>query len=400
MVLKRSKRGSPGEGRFVPNLLLILALVSSYGASAQDGEAVEQVLEEIVVTGSRIERSNESSSQPLSMISSEDLLQNGQTDIGEILNDQPALLSSVTATNSIDDPSSNVDDTGGVGGAALDLRGLGLERTLTLVNGRRHVSGVEGTSAVDINSIPAALIERVEILTGGASAIYGSDAVTGVVNFVLKKDFEGFEFDAQTGISDRNDAESNAFKALFGRNFADGRGNVVVAGQYERRVGLRQGDRSFLTGDGLADNDTNPALRFQSGDISAANTPNFSRFYNFENTGLFPVGLSIPDADGFISDYADTFGESPSLTSAELALIDRAANAFPQAILPGRTFNITSPYGVVALGDFGSGATPLGSEPDLDGNGTPDCLDSFTGYNSSLAGAGSFGGCRWLLVHR
>lgn len=379
--------------------LLSSVLCLSPSAFAADSEDSELVLEEVVVTGSRITRSNESSSQPLALISAEDLRQNGQTDIGEILNDQPSLLSSVTGTNSIDAQAGNVGEAGAVGGAALDLRGLGLERTLTLVNGRRHVSGVEGTSAVDINSIPSGLIERVEVLTGGSSAIYGADAVTGVVNFVLKDDYEGFEIDAQTGLSSRGDAEASSFKALFGRNFNDGRGNIVVAAQYETRVGLRQGDRSFLRNDGLADNDTNPALRFQNGDINSGGTPNFDRFYNFENTGLFPVGLSIPDQDSFASDYAAEFGEAPSLTPDELALINRASNAFPQAILPGRTFNITSPYGVVALGDFGVGATPLGSEPDLDGNGTPDCLDSFTGYNSSLAGAGSFGaagGC-WVI---
>ncbi len=389
--------------RMVPVRLWAVFAASALGGSnalAQDSGGSDVMLEEVIVTGSRITRSNESSSQPLSLISAEDLRQNGQTDIGEILNDQPALLSSVTATNSIDAAAGNVGEAAAVGGAALDLRGLGLERTLTLVNGRRHVAGIEGTSAVDINSIPSGLIERVEVLTGGSSAVYGADAVTGVVNFVLKDDYEGFEFDYQTGISDRNDAESNSFKALFGQNFAEGRGNIVIAGQYERRVGLRQGDRSFLGGDGLWDNDTNPELRFQNGDISAGSTPNFERFYNFDNTGRFPVGLRIPGtAESFIEDYTSEFGSAPSLTSAEQALISRAANAFPQAILPGRTFNITSPYGVVALGDFGTGATPLGSEPDLDGNGTPDCLDSFTGYNSSLAGAASFGaagGC-WFI---
>ncbi|MEM1230113.1 MAG: TonB-dependent receptor [Pseudomonadota bacterium] len=363
----------------------------------------DTIIEEVVVTGSRLRRSNESSSQPLALVTGEQMARAGQPDIGEILNDQPALLASVTGTNSIDASANaagtNFDEANSVGGAALDLRGMGIARTLVLVNGRRHVSGVEGTSAVDINTIPPGLIERVEVLTGGASAVYGADAVTGVVNFVLKDDFEGFEFDIQSGISGESDAESSVFNAIFGRNFGDGRGNITLAGRYETRVGLRQGDRSFLAGDGLWDNDTNPALRFQTGDIQASSTPNFAQFYNFENTGLFPVGLNIPSADDFISDYTAEFGAAPSLTQTELDLIDRAANAFPQAILPGRTFNITSPYGVVAAGDFGSGATPLGSEPDLDGNGVSDCLDSFTGYNSSLAGAGSFGaagGC-WVI---
>ena len=169
--------------------------------------------------------------------------------------------------------------------------------------------------------------------------------------------------------------------------------------QYDYDDGLKQGDRNFFREDGVWNNDTNPALRFQTGDIDAGATPNFSRYYNFDNTGLFPVGLRIPTAaEDFIADYTGEFGEAPTLTAGELAIIERAASAPPQAFLPGRTFSITSPYGVVALGDFGT-AIPLGSEPDLDGNGTSDCLQSFTGYNSSLDGAGSFGaagGC-WFI---
>ena len=361
--------------------------------------AQESELEEVVITGSRITRSNGDASQPLSVIDSDSLTRVGQTDIGEIINDQPALLSSVTGNNSIDSAAQNVNQAQNVGGAALNLRGLGTARTLTLVNARRHVSGIEGSSAVDIGTIPAALIERVEVLTGGASAVYGADAVTGVVNFVLKDNFEGMEFDVQTGLSGDNDAQASVLSGLFGKNFNDQRGNIVIGVQYQDRKGLRQGDRSFLAGDGLWDNDTNPALRFQNGDISADATPNFSRYYNFANTGLYPVGLQVPGADTFIADYTAAFGSAPTLTAAERAIIDRAANAYPQAILPGRTFNVTGPYGIVALGDFGTGKTPLGSEPDLDGNGIPDCLDSFTGYNSSLGGKASFGaagGC-WAI---
>ncbi|MEE4360367.1 MAG: TonB-dependent receptor [Pseudomonadales bacterium] len=368
------------------------------GAQLPAAFAADDGIEEVVVTGSRIQRGNANSPAPISTINSDDILRSGQPDIAEILNDNPSLLSSITGTNSIDSEPNNVGAADNVGGSALDLRGLGFERTLTLVNGRRHVAGIEGTSSVDVSTIPAALIERVEVLTGGASAVYGADAVTGVVNFVLKEDFEGFEVDFTPGISGEGDNESYRASATWGRNFAEGRGNFVVSFQTDYDAGLRKGDRKFFDNDGPWDNDTNPARRFQQGEIDATATPNLARYYNFDNTGLFPWGLLIPSAETFAANYESEFGTAPTLNAAELALIERAATAAPQAILPGRTFNITSPYGVVAIGDFGL-ETPLGSEPDLDGNGISDCLQSFTGYNSSLDGAAAFGavgGC-WAI---
>lgn len=379
--------------------IALCAGTASISTLPQLAVAQDDQIEEVVVTGSRLrQNSNATSSQPISTINALDLTQTSTTDIAEVLNDNPALLSSVTGTNSIDNAASNVGGANNVGGSSLNLRGLGFERTLTLVNGRRHVAGIEGTGAVDVSTIPAALIERVEVLTGGASAVYGADAVTGVVNFVLKDDFEGFEIDARTSISGESDAETSNLSVLFGRNFNDGRGNITVAGQYSQSQGVRQGDRDHTANDALYADDVNPALRFQTGNITSGATPNFAQFYNFDTNGRFPVGARIPTAEDFIADYTAEFGMAPTLSSGELALIDQAANAFPRALLPGRTFNITSPYGVVAAGDFGL-ETALGSEPDLDGNGTPDCLDSFTGYNSSLAGASSFGaagGC-WVI---
>ena len=222
--------------------------------------------------------------------------------------------------------------------------------------------------------------------------------MTGVVNFVLKDDFEGFEIDTRTAMSAEGDAETSNIDLLFGRNFNEGRGNFTIAAQYNQSAGLRQGDRFHTANDRLYSDDVNPALRFQPGDIAASSTPNLAQFYNFDNTGRFPVGARIPSADTFIANYTSEFGVAPTLTAGELALFDQAATAYPRILLPGRTYNITSPYGVVAAGDFGL-EVPLGSEPDLDGNGTPDCLDSFTGYNSSLVGTSSFGaagGC-WVI---
>ena len=232
---------------------------------------------------------------------------------------------------------------------------------------------------MDISTIPAALIDRVDVLSGGASAVYGADALTGVVNVILKDDFEGVELGVQTGMDQHGDNNANRFSITAGKNLFGGRGNITFSAQVESDNGLLQGQRSFLADNALLNDDANPALRFQQGDISAGDTPNLAEFYNFANTGRYGWGLRIPSEETFTADYTDEFGAAPSLTAAEKALFARAANAYPQALLPGRTFSITSPYGVVALANFGGL-----DGPDLDGDGTADCLQSFTGYNSSL----------------
>jgi len=148
----------------------------------------EADVEVVSITGSRIPSDpNINSSVPLQSIDQNDIKRSGELNLADIVADIPALVSSLTAENST------------TGANQLDLRGLGGERTLTLVNGRRHVAGFRGTSAVDIGTIPRALVERVEVTTGGGSAVYGADAVTGVVNFILKDDFEGVQIDLQGG---------------------------------------------------------------------------------------------------------------------------------------------------------------------------------------------------------
>ena len=368
---------------------LFLAANSGFSASAiaQDTNVDDEELEEVVVTGSRIKRdSNLAGSAPVATTSAEDFRQSGEIDISEILNDQPALLASVSAENSIDSIFfSGFNGTTAIGQSVLQLRGLGPARTLVLVNGRRHVSGVSGTQSVDIGSIPPALIERVETLTGGASSVYGADAVTGVINFVLKDDFEGFTGDIQGSISDEGDAERYRVSLLYGQNFADGRGNFTVAVDYSKAEELKAGARDFTVDQRQASSGfPNPALRFQSGDISAANTPNFAQFFN-PAQGRFSRGFVIPNQADFIASFTDEFGAAPNLTAAEVALFDQAAGAPPLAVLPQLAFSVTSTFGVIAPADFSS------PDVDTDGNGTPDCLDSFTGFNSSFDFSGAFG---------
>ena len=364
-------------------------LIMTMLALATLSMAQEYVIEELIVTGSRIARdANLNSAQPIQSLDAADIAASGEFSLADVVNDVPALLSSITAEQS-------VDRAGRDGSNRLNLRGLGQNRTLVLVDGKRHVGGLQGSSAADIGSIPQVLVERVDVLTGGASAVYGADAVTGVVNFILKDDFTGLEIEARTGLSEYGDSEQNTLSFVYGVDVSEGRGNFTIALDLRQDQGLKVHERSDGMAAGSARDWTNPALRFQRGEIGPA-TPNFARYYNYENTGLFHYGLNIPSVDQFVADFLEKFGEVPILTDAELALIGRAARAPRRAALPFANFTITSGYGYIIPGNP---FTLAGFDPetpiDLDGNGIPDCLDSFTGYNSVFGSAsfGVVGGC-------
>lgn len=202
--------------------------------------------EEIVVTGSRINRPDYAAPNPVVSFGAADLRQSGTTNVTAFLQRVPALTNSLDSTRTAG--RSQADGAlGQVGLNLLDLRGLGPNRTLVLVNGRRHVAGQPDTAAVDINAIPTDLIERVDVLTGAASAIYGADGVSGVVNFVLRRDFDGVAARVQAGISERGDAGNRFASVIAGRNFADGRGNLTLAYEYNADDPLANDDRDYLT---------------------------------------------------------------------------------------------------------------------------------------------------------
>jgi len=364
-------------------------------AFAQEGE-----VEEIIVTGSRIARDpNLGSSVAVQSVTADDIQLSGRMDVVEVIRQIPALMTSETGDGSSSPVGSAFDsDTSSVldlsGEAVLQLRGMGLSRTLVLVDGRRHVAGSPGNAAVDINTIPLPLIERVEVLTGGASAIYGADAVTGVVNFIMKDNFVGLEITAQGGMSSKGDGEDFRLGGVWGTNFADDRGNFAIAVDYRKRESMTMGDRSWSANNAIAANEGgHPDLRFQAGEITAAET-NFSSFYALSN-GQYPYGLLIPSADDFVTNFNASFPGTPittaDLTSGELALIDRADNSPTQLIDRFLTFSISSEGGVVLPG------TAFAEGIDLDGNGVDDCFDSFQGFNGVLdfspPGFGFLGGC-------
>jgi len=200
----------------------------------------------IRVTGSRIERSNLNSANPVNTFDSFQIDLSGATNSAEILRTLPAIgVSAVTSTNS-----NFFTNASGVN--TIDLRNLGEDRTLVLVNGRRFVAGLPGSNVVDFNSIPTELIDRMDVVTGGASAVYGSDALAGVINIVLKDDFEGAIVSGQAGISEEGDDETYQLSTTIGSNFADGRGNAVASITWSRENGVYASDRAGRDVDGFS----------------------------------------------------------------------------------------------------------------------------------------------------
>ncbi len=207
------------------------AAAAALPAFAQDGDADDT----IVVTGTRIQREDLNAPSPVTTVSSEQLVLTNTVNSEQFLNTLPQVVPS------LDQTSNNPGD----GSASVRLRGLGAGRTLILVDGARFV-GKGATFEVDLNNIPSVLVERIDVVTGGASAIYGSDAVAGVVNFILKKDFEGVQLDVSHELSAAGwDANTTNIAITAGGNFADGRGNAVVFASYTNRKALFQADRSF-----------------------------------------------------------------------------------------------------------------------------------------------------------
>jgi outer membrane receptor protein involved in Fe transport len=195
----------------------------------------------ITVTGTRIRRPNLESPVPITSMSAEELPEQGQASIGDALNDLPSLRSTFSQQNS-------GASIGTAGENFLDLRGLGTTRTLVLVNGRRHVTASVGNFIPDVNTIPQELVERVDIVTGGEAAVYGSDAVAGVVNFILKRNFDGIRLRVQDGVSERGDRPIQVATLTAGQNFADGRGNIAVSLEYTKAAPLFARDRDNQTG--------------------------------------------------------------------------------------------------------------------------------------------------------
>ena len=201
----------------------------------------------IVVTGSRIKRPNFDADQPAIVLDSAEIESRGFETLGQALNEQPSF--GVPGASPVGGQAGSF----GSGQSFVNFLGLGDQRTLVLVNGRRFVSSntasIFGPTSsglqVDLNDINTKLVDRVETIAIGGAPIYGSDAIAGTVNIILKRDYEGIDLDAQYGLAEEGDAPNYRIRALAGTNFGDGRGNVTIAGEYNRGKGLVYNDRAI-----------------------------------------------------------------------------------------------------------------------------------------------------------
>lgn len=227
----------------------VLLAHATSAAQGTDESAPSEELTTVVVTGSRVMREGYEAPTPTTIVGAEQIEMAAPANVADYLNTLPALPGSSTTRQG-----NNSISAATAGMNRLDLRGIGTNRTLVLVDGRRYV-GSTLAGDVDVNSIPNALIERVEIVTGGASAVYGSDAVAGVVNFILDKDFEGLKTDVQAGQSRYDDAEQLQASLSYGMTFADGRGHLLTSGEYSRNEGVPNSlDRSWFKQWGIVNN--------------------------------------------------------------------------------------------------------------------------------------------------
>jgi outer membrane receptor protein involved in Fe transport len=290
--------------------------MSAQVAFAQEAAPTEAV-QKVQITGSRLLSPSAESPTPLQILTSADIAASGAVNLQDLLQKNPTI-----GTPSLSRTNSNFLTSGG-GVSTVNLRNLGDSRTLVLVNGRRFVSGVPGDTAVDLNTIPVDFIERVELLTGGASATYGSDAVAGVVNIILKRNFEGVTVDASTGKSDKNDDFKKKLAITFGTTSADGGSNIMGHFGYSKQGSVMSKDRPGL-GAAVDQYSLGAGVTGDAKDAYTATFPFYSSFAPqgrfFTSTGSYTydkAGKEIPwSTNGSATQAATGFNRSEYRTIA------------------------------------------------------------------------------------
>jgi iron complex outermembrane receptor protein len=276
--------------------VLFLAGVLATGTATEVAVFAQQpaqgqgALEEITVTGSRIVRSNYSAQTPIVTVDKEAFESRMNVGIEATLNQFPQfnVAGSQSALSRAQTPFPAATEAPGA--ATINLRALGPNRSLVLIDGKR-VQPINGLLAVDVNTIPTAAIDRVEVITGGAAAVYGADAIAGVVNFILKKNFNGLDLSARYGTTQEGDGNETSLSGLFGADLADGRGNVMIGADYSKRDVILGKDRAWVR-NGWADPNTN------GGGLGSSNLSQFGALYVDQNGHVFdpanPVAYTGP----------------------------------------------------------------------------------------------------------
>jgi outer membrane receptor protein involved in Fe transport len=352
----------------------------------------EPALEALVVTGSRIASPNEVSTSPILSISSQSIQVSGKTDITDLINQLPQIFSNDLGQD-LGNNTSGLTTPGGV--ATADLRGLGPARTLVLIDGVRLGVGSPNTAiaepAPDLDQIPVGLVERVEVVTGGASAAYGSDAIAGVVNFIMKKNFEGFEVDGQMGENDHEnhntwiqglarqfgtipatgsvqDGRNKHFDVIMGTNFADGQGNITGYLSYRHADPVYSSARDFGSCE-LLPNTTFTGVSCggssNSNWFNPATGPNAGTVYSVSGHGFVPWGTpgTNPPAEFNSQPFIDLSREDDRYNAAFMAH-EQITEAFQpylqfffmddktqQVVAPAALFKDANPLDPTGAGD-------------------------------------------------
>lgn len=239
----------------------VAAPADQTGKKADEDKSADTTVDEIVVTGSLISRQDFKSNSPISTLDNSEIAATGSPSLDVALGQMPQFVPAQGASEGSGDVQGALGFAGGQ--SYSDLRGLGPNRSLVLLDGRRLASSTP-SGAIDLNTIPMALIENVEVITGGASATYGSDAVAGVVNFKLRKRFSGLELSVQHGATTQGDGATNQFSVVAGGKFAEDRGQALFAFGYADRAIVQGSARSFFA-------DTRELARPPEGMINAGN---------------------------------------------------------------------------------------------------------------------------------
>ncbi|HXR51969.1 MAG TPA: TonB-dependent receptor plug domain-containing protein, partial [Steroidobacteraceae bacterium] len=293
--------------RYCVRAAVAAALGTTLGASgtgfAAEASADGKELEEIQVTGSRITRRDNTANSPIVTVDSETFENRTAQNVESYLNSLPAFNPAASPTTMEDDIQPTAINSVGI--ATISLRGFGPNRSLVLLNDKRPVPA-NAVMVTDVNAIPSALIDRVEIISGGASAVYGADAVGGVTNFILKKNFRGLQFDAQYGITEAGDAEEFRASAIMGTDFADNRGNITVALEHYDRNAALERNRDFYVNQWKDTNQPTDDLFFYGSagynnnqDRLPSTTPGVPGTPNRPNDVTMRALLGTPAASGF-----------------------------------------------------------------------------------------------------
>jgi iron complex outermembrane receptor protein len=314
-----------------------------------------QKAQTIVVTGSRIVRRDFSAQSPIVTLNAQDLQTTSSVGLEQALDKLPQFVAGANQVTGAPNVQSTALSTPGA--STLNLRGLGSNRNLVLIDGRR-AQPIDAGLDIDINTIPSAAIESVETITGGAAATYGSDAISGVVNFKLKHDYQGAELDAQWGEAAAGDDKETKISALIGGNFADGKGNAMLSVSYSDRTAVLNRDREFYSKaytDPTVGGDFFPNVISLSGPSALQGDLTNFRTYPYSQAALDSI-FGAGEVNPVNTTFAAGLGINPASNPANATVyyLGRGASGTqaPGFINPGTTVGGAPVYKYVNTNDY------------------------------------------------